>query len=38
MSRYLQYDSWFYPKDGKSSRGGTLEWIGMSKIFPGGMQ
>ena len=35
VCRYLQYDSWFYPKDAQK---GLLEWIPDKKQFPSGMQ
>ena len=31
--RYIQYDSWWYPKDPK---GGVTEWVAKSDIFPDG--
>ena len=33
--RYVQYDSWFYPK-GKSD--GVTEWYATKEVFPDGMQ
>lgn len=38
LCRSVEYDSWFYPKDGKARRGGTLEWIGLKDVFPSGME
>ncbi|XP_064616666.1 uncharacterized protein LOC135480695 [Liolophura sinensis] len=33
--RYVQYDSWWYPK---GDLGGVLTWVPMPSVFPSGMQ
>jgi len=39
ISRYFQYDSWFYKKDETMKRrGGVVTWDAMSSVFPHGMQ
>ena len=36
--RFLQYDSWWYPKDNTSRRGGVIEWNALKDVFPDGLQ
>ena len=35
--RFLQYDSWWYPKDNTSRRGGVIEWTALDSVFPDGL-
>jgi len=38
VSRYFQYDSWFYEKYGTKHGGAVVTWDAMSSVFPHGSQ